>query len=56
MPAGFPANPANDVEILTLGVAYKPIDQIVAQGRPPEHDNEAGTGVDQFNVLLGWIF
>ena len=22
----------------------------------PLFDNEAGTGIDQFNVLLGWIF
>ena len=56
MPTGFAANPANDVEILTLGVEYKPIDQIVLKVDHQNVDNEAGTGTDQFNVLLGWIF
>jgi hypothetical protein len=56
VPRGFAANPANDVESLTLGFAYKPIDQIVVKVDHQDIDNEAGTGTDQFNVLLGWIF
>jgi uncharacterized small protein (DUF1192 family) len=59
VPPGFSANPANDVEVLTLGFAYKPIDQIVIKVDHQNYDNEApgaGTGTDQFNVLLGWIF
>lgn len=59
VPSGFSANPANDVEVLTLGFAYKPIDQIVIKVDHQNYDNEApgaGTGTDQFNVLLGWIF
>jgi hypothetical protein len=56
VPAGFRANPANDVESLTLGVAYQPIDQIILKVDHQNYDNAAGTGVDQFNVLLGWIF
>jgi hypothetical protein len=56
VPRGFAANPANDVEVLTLGFAYKPIDQIVIKADHQNFDNEAGTGIDQFNVLLGWIF
>ena len=56
VPRGFAANPANDVEALTLGFAYKPIDQIVIKVDHQDIDNEAGTGTDQFNVLLGWIF
>lgn len=56
VPRGFSANPANDVEVLTLGVAWKPIDQIVIKADRQDFDNEAGTGIDQFNVLLGWIF
>jgi hypothetical protein len=56
VPAGFAADPANDVEILTLGIEYKPIDQIVIKVDHQNIDNEAGTGTDQFNVLLGWIF
>jgi len=56
VPQGFSANRANDVETLTLGFAYKPIDQIVIKVDHQNIDNEAGTGTDQFNVLLGWIF
>jgi hypothetical protein len=56
VPAGFRANPANDVESLTLGVAYKPFDQVVFKADHQNYDNRAGTGVDQFNVLLGFIF
>jgi len=56
VPRGFTANPANDVEVLTLGFAFQPIDQIVIKADHQNFDNEAGTGTDQFNVLLGWIF
>lgn len=56
VPGGFAANPANDVETLTFGFAYKPVDQIVFKVDHQKIDNEAGTGTDQFNVLLGWIF
>jgi hypothetical protein len=56
VPVGFAANPANDVESLTLGVAIQPIDQLILKVDHQNYDNAAGTGVDQFNVLLGWIF
>ena len=56
VPRGFTANRANDVEVLTLGFAFKPIDQIVIKADHQNFDNDAGTGTDQFNVLLGWIF
>jgi hypothetical protein len=56
VPAGFLANPSTDVESLTLGVAFQPIDQIILKVDHQDYKNAAGTGVDQFNVLLGWIF
>lgn len=56
VPAGFVANPANDVESLTLGVAFQPLDQIILKVDHQDYKNAAGTGVDQINVLLGWIF
>ncbi len=56
VPAGFVADPAHDVDSLTLGIAYKPIDQIILKVDHQDYDNAAGAGVDQFNVLLGWIF
>jgi len=56
VPAGFLRNPANDVNSLTLGLAFKPIDQIVLKADYQKYDNRAKTGVDQINVLLGYIF
>jgi hypothetical protein len=56
VPAGFEADPENDVESLTLGLAFKPIDQIILKVDHQSYDNAEGTGVDRFNVLLGWIF
>jgi tetrahydromethanopterin S-methyltransferase subunit G len=56
VPAGFRANPANDVETLTLGLAFKPFEQIILKTDFQNIDNEAGTGVDQFNVVLGYVF
>lgn len=56
VPAGFLRNPANDVNSLTMGIAFKPIDQIVLKADYQKYDNRAKTGVDQINVLLGYIF
>jgi hypothetical protein len=56
VPAGFAANPANDSESLTLGVAFQPIDQIILKADYQDYDNGAGTGIDQLNVALGYIF
>lgn len=56
VPAGFARNPARDVESLTLGVAFQPIDAIILKADYQDYDNGAGTGVDQINVVLGYIF
>jgi FTR1 family protein len=56
VPAGFSANPANDSESLTYGVAYAPIDPLIVKVDYQNLDNAAGSGVDQFNVAVGYIF
>ena len=56
VPTGFERNPANDVEVVTLGVAWKPLAQLVMKADWQDVDNGAGTGVDQFNVALGYVF
>jgi hypothetical protein len=56
LPARTSRNPETDTESLTLGVAWKPIDSFVVKLDHQDFDNAAGTGVDQFNVLLGYIF
>jgi Ni/Co efflux regulator RcnB len=56
VPAGFTRDPQRDVELLTGGVAWKPIPQAVVKFEIQNYDNAAGTGVDQFNIALGYIF
>lgn len=56
VPTGFARNPANDVEILTVGVNWKPFEQVIFKADWQDVDNGAGTGVDQFNLALGYIF
>jgi hypothetical protein len=56
VPAGFVADPANDFHSLTLGVAYKPIEQLVFKLDHQRVDTEAGTGSNRFHALLGYIF
>ena len=56
VPVGFLRNPARDVETLTLGLSFKPIDRIVFKLDYQDVDNGAETGIDQFNVGLGYIF
>jgi hypothetical protein len=52
----FRANPALDVELLTIGVAYQPIPQVTIKVDFQDFDNQAGTGMDQLNVALGYLF
>jgi cell division protein FtsB len=56
VPAGFQVNPDTDIDILTLGLAYKPIEQIVLKVDYQNVDNRAKTGADRFSVLLGYVF
>jgi hypothetical protein len=56
VPAGFERNPANDQNILTLGVAMKPIPQAVLKLDWQKLDNAADSGRNQWNVSLGYIF
>jgi hypothetical protein len=56
VPAGLARSQATDQDIWTYGVAFQPIDQIVMKGDYQDVDNAAGTGVNQFNVALGYIF
>jgi len=56
VPAGYLADPANDREILTLGIQFQPLDQLVIKVDYQDVDNGAGTGVDQFNISAGYVF
>lgn len=56
VPVGFERNPARNRDVLTLGLAYKPLPQLIFKADFQNFDNDAGTGVDQFNLALGYLF
>lgn len=56
VPDGFQADPANDARVWSIGAALRPIPQLVVKTDYQVHRTEAETGVNQFNVTLGYIF
>ena len=56
VPVGFASNPATDRTVVSLGVAWKPVPQVVLKADYDGHSNRAGTGVNQVNVALGYLF
>lgn len=56
VPAGFARDRANDVRVWTVGANYRPIPQVVVKLDYQDFANEARTGVDQWNLGLGWLF
>ncbi len=56
VPAGFLRNPANEQTIFTYGLQFKPLPQTVFKVDYQNVDNEAGTGLDQWNLGIGYIF
>ena len=56
VPTGYARNPASEMKIFTYGVQYRPIPQAVIKADYQNVDNEAGTGLDQWNIAIGYIF
>ncbi len=56
VPSGFAKNPANDIDVLTLGLTYKPIPQMVFKLDYQDYENGADTGIDQVNLAFGYVF
>jgi hypothetical protein len=52
MPSGFTADPEEDDEIVTVGLAWKPIDQIVVKLDYQDWDGDP----DQLDLLFGYVF
>ncbi|MEM7393215.1 MAG: hypothetical protein AAF492_12795, partial [Verrucomicrobiota bacterium] len=55
-PAGFKTSAKYDVEVITVGVNYKPIDEIVFKADYQFYDDEADSVSDQFNLSMGYVF
>ena len=56
VPSGFLEDPALNRTLLTLGLTWKPIPQVAVKVDFQDARNAAGTGQDQFNLGLGWLF
>ena len=56
VPSGWGRNPGNDQRVLTLGLAYQPLPQVVVKIDWQQVETGASSGVDQLNVGLGYIF
>ena len=56
VPAGYEKNLANDVKELTLGLDFKPIENVALKFDWQQIHNGAKTGVNQWNVALGYLF
>ena len=56
VPAGYARNPENDGTVWTLGLSFKPIEQLVFKVDWQQRENRATTGVNQWNAALGYVF
>jgi hypothetical protein len=56
VPSGFSSNPANDVDVLTFGVAYRPTDAIVFKLDYSDFDNGADNAIDRLTLGMGFVF
>ncbi|HVE72646.1 MAG TPA: hypothetical protein VNI54_14880 [Thermoanaerobaculia bacterium] len=56
VPTGFTRNPASEQSIYTIGLQFRPVPQTVIKADYQNSDNEAGSGLDQWNIGIGYIF
>ena len=56
VPAGFVREAGNDRRVDTVGVSWKPIPNVVMKLDWQDFEDRGGTGVDQVNLALGFIF
>jgi len=56
VPTGFTTTGENDVKLKTFGISYKPIDNIAIKVDYQNYDRADGSGTDQINAALGYLF
>ncbi|RME00843.1 MAG: hypothetical protein D6814_02765 [Calditrichaeota bacterium] len=56
VPGGFAQNPANDRSTLTIGLVYKPIQNIAFKIDYLNRNTAANTGANQFNAGVSYLF
>ncbi len=53
---GYSRDLSNDRTVKTYGVTFRPIPNLAIKADVQDFENRAGTGVDQFNFALGYLF
>lgn len=53
---GFVADPRNDVDTLTLGLSFKPIEQVVFKADYERRNPDQAESSSGFRLLLGYVF
>lgn len=57
VPAGFqPVGGQNDINVVTVGIDYKPRTEIVFKADVQFYDSADGSAPDQFNLAMGYVF
>lgn len=56
VPPGFDRNASTDRTVFTGGLTYRPIPNIAIKVDYQNFDNDAGTGTNQYNVAIGYLF
>jgi len=56
VPHGAVTNGANDVKVVTFGAAYKPLTNVSIKVDFQDYDRGDGSGTDQINAALGYLF
>lgn len=56
VPSGVPADPGNDRSVRAWGLRYRPIPNVAIKADYLDRGNSAGTGLDSFQLALGWLF
>ena len=56
VPTGYSRSGSKDTDILTFGFAFQPIDRLIFKIDHQDWSNAADTGVDQWNLAMGYLF
>ncbi len=56
VPEGFDESGKNDVDVITTGINFKPIQELAIKAEYQFYDDEADSASDQFNASLGYVF
>ncbi|MCI0587922.1 MAG: DUF1192 domain-containing protein [Planctomycetes bacterium] len=56
VPSGFSRDPANDRDLWTLGLAFRPIDTIILKADWQWIRDRADERLDEFHVAMGFVF